>query len=171
MPRLFYALNYLHHLFHLQTFSACNVMTVFRSLFYAVVLMLAIGPTSQAQSLLPTTELTINGIMVQAELATTNAAHQRGLMHRTKLPPNHGMLFVFKTPVFQCFWMKNTPLPLSIAFIDAGGTITRIADMTPHDEAAHCPPGDIAYALEMEQGWFRQYNIQAGASVQGLPSD
>lgn len=146
-------------------------MTVFRSLFYGTVLMLAGHTAGQAQSLLPTTELTINNITIQAELATTSAAHQQGLMYRASLPPDHGMLFVFASPVFQCFWMKNTPLPLSIAFIDAGGTITRIADMTPHDEAAHCPPGDIVYALEMEQGWFRKYNIQAGASVNGLPAN
>lgn len=170
MPRFFYALNYLHPL-DVKTFSMCNVMTVFRSLFYCTVLMLAGHAASQAQSLLPTTELTINNITVQAELATTSAALQKGLMHRSSLPQNHGMLFIFRAPVFQCFWMKNTPLPLSIAFIDTSGTITRIADMTPHDEAAHCPPGDIMYALEMEQGWFRQYDIQAGASVKGLPAN
>src|SRR5690554_5425657 len=78
----------------------------------------------RAQSILPTTQLSINGIAVQAEIAATPASLKRGLMFRESLPPNHGMLFVFNKPQIQCFWMKNTPLPLSIAFIDKTGVIT-----------------------------------------------
>lgn len=129
-----------------------------------------ITSSAQAQSvLLPTTELTVGKIRAQAEIAATPASLQRGLMFRESLPPDHGMLFVFNPPQRQCFWMKNTPLPLSIAFIDAAGKIIDIQRMQPLSEQAHCPPGDIAYALEMEQGWFNRYGIRVKQRVQNLP--
>ncbi len=124
---------------------------------------------ARAQALLPTKALAIKGIALQAEIAATAAALEKGLMYRRSLPPDHGMLFVFNEPTFQCFWMKNTPLPLSIAFIDANGTINRITHMAPHTETAHCPPTEILYALEMEQGWFDRYQIKPGDVVDGLP--
>lgn len=133
-------------------------------------LMLALsGWVAQAQTLLPVRELSVNGVAITAEVAATPDARNKGLMHRPALPQNHGMLFVFSPPAFQCFWMKNTPLPLSIAFVDSKGVITRITDMQPFDETAHCPPDDIAYALEMEQGWFRQHQIGTGDRLSGLP--
>ena len=144
------------------------VASVFTKAF-ALVLGLVLLPPAIAQSVLPTTELTIKGIAVHAEVAATASARQKGLMYRERLPENHGMLFVFEEPGIQCFWMKNTPLPLSIAFIDAHGEIARISDMTPHDESAHCPPRDIVYALEMEQGWFKRYGVTAGTHVLSLP--
>ena len=144
-------------------------MRLFRPLLTIVGLALGFSLAAQGQSLLPTTELEINGIKVQAEVAATHASRQKGLMYREKLPENQGMLFVFDQPGLHCFWMKNTPLPLSIAFIDENGVITRISDMQPHSEAAHCPPGDITYALEMEQGWFKRYNITAESRIKGLP--
>ncbi|OXR48445.1 hypothetical protein PuT2_12180 [Pusillimonas sp. T2] len=125
--------------------------------------------SAHAQTLLPVRELTIKSATITAEVAATPEALSKGLMHRPTLPPNHGMLFVFNPPTFQCFWMKNTFLPLSIAFIDSKGVITRITDMRPLDETAHCPPGDIAYALEMAQGWFRQNHIGTGDQLSGLP--
>ncbi len=90
-------------------------------------------------------------------------------MQRQSLPPNHGMLFVFEKIGMPCFWMKNTPLPLSIAFIDAQGIIVNIADMQAHSLDTHCPTGPVIYALEMEQGWFRRHQVKAGASVKNLP--
>lgn len=122
-----------------------------------------------SQSILPTTELSINDITVHAQIAATPASLKRGLMFRESLPPNHGMLFVFSPPQLQCFWMKNTPLPLSIAFINETGVITRITQMQPLSEQTHCPPGDISYALEMAQGWFNRYGITAGTRVENLP--
>jgi len=120
--------------------------------------------------LLPTAELSVGGTPVHAEVAATPASRNLGLMFRQSLPVDHGMLFVFEADVQQCFWMKNTPLPLSIAFIDAGGRIVNIRDMQPLSEASHCPIAPIRYALEMQQGWFGMNGVQAGQAVRGLPA-
>ncbi|HEY9571961.1 MAG TPA: DUF192 domain-containing protein [Pusillimonas sp.] len=113
--------------------------------------------------------LTIGHHKVNAEIAATDATREHGLMGRKALAPDHGMLFVFDQAAAQCFWMKNTPLPLSIAFITTGGSILSIAMMEPFSEAVHCPPGPILYALEMQQGWFTRAGIRPGAAVGGLP--
>ncbi|MFA5520148.1 MAG: DUF192 domain-containing protein [Castellaniella sp.] len=123
---------------------------------------------AQAQRL-ATAELSIGGHALLAELADTEALRSYGLMNRRYLPPDHGMLFVFQTPGRPCFWMKNTPLPLSIAFISPSGHIVNIEDMSPNTLDAHCAAGRIRYALEMNQGWFAQHGIRAGARVDGLP--
>lgn len=126
--------------------------------------------TGHAQSmLLPTAEITVGSQRVHVEVAATEAARSQGLMHRTSLPADQGMLFVFDGPGSVCFWMKNTPLPLSIAFISPTGKIINIADMQPHTLDSHCPAGPMLYALEMQQGWFRQHQVKAGAMVSGLP--
>ena len=83
---------------------------------------------------------------------------------------NAGMLFVFEQKAGHCFWMKNTELPLSIAFLADDGTIVNIEDMRPHSEDNHCPKAAIRYALEMNQGWFAQKGIKAGAKIGGLPA-
>ena len=136
-------------------------------------IMLLIGTgqhAAQAQAmLLPTTQIQIGPHTVQAEIAATDASRSYGLMNRQSLPEDQGMLFVFDQVNAACFWMKNTPLPLSIAFIDAQGTIVNIADMQPYSLDTHCPTAPIAFALEMEQGWFRQHQISAGMSVKHLP--
>lgn len=121
------------------------------------------------QMLLPTTELAIGPLRIHAEVAATDASRNHGLMHRTSLPPDQGMLFVFQQPASQCFWMKNTPLPLSIAFIDPQGIILNITDMQPYSTAAHCSSGAALYALEMHQGWFIQRQVRAGQTLSGLP--
>jgi len=123
----------------------------------------------KAQSGLALHQITLGGINVQVELAITPEEQERGLMHRDILPENHGMLFVFRPPNFICFWMKNTPLPLSIAFIDAQNRIVKLDDMDPFTEEAHCPPDDIAYALEMPRGWFTRHQITTGQTVTDLP--
>lgn len=109
--------------------------------------------------------LRINQSSIHVEIADTDALRSKGLMHRTKLEKDSGMLFVFDTPSYVCFWMKNTPLPLSIAFIDESLRITNIADMAPFDLSTHCPVKPIIYALEMEQGWFEQQQIKAGDQI------
>lgn len=119
--------------------------------------------------LLPTAELFVDGHAVNAEIAATEASRASGLMNRKSLPPNHGMIFIFEHNDVHCFWMKNTPLPLSIAFIDDKGTIVNIADMQPFDETSHCPVKPVRYALEMAQGWFKSHNIKAPAQISGLP--
>ncbi len=119
--------------------------------------------------LLPTTTLHLAGIPAYVEIAATPEVRNRGLMFRESLPPDHGMLFVFDNMTMTCFWMRNTPLPLSIAFIDEAGRIINLRDMQPYSEADHCPKRPMRYALEMPQGWFDRYGIKAGTLVEGLP--
>ena len=136
----------------------------------ALIILAAIHNTAAAQAArLPVQKLVIGSHQIQAEVAATAQARSYGLMHRAHLPPDTGMLFVFESIGKPCFWMKNTPLPLSIAFIDADGYIVNIADMTPHSMTSHCPAAPILYALEMEQGWFLQKDIQAGTRIAHLP--
>lgn len=137
----------------------------------AAVTIAALVPltASAQQALLPTTQLKINNVTVQAEVAATETSRSYGLMNRVSLPENQGMLFVFDQVATPCFWMKNTPLPLSIAFIDPQGKITNIADMQPLSLDAHCPTAPVRYALEMEQGWFAGQHIKAGDTVENLP--
>ena len=105
---------------------------------------------------------------IKAEVADSQAERSRGLMLRTSLQPNSGMLFVFERAAVHCFWMKNTLIPLTIAFLDDDGTIVNLADMQPHDESSHCPERPVRHALEMEQGWFKAKGLKAGDHIQGL---
>jgi uncharacterized membrane protein (UPF0127 family) len=105
----------------------------------------------------------------QAEVAATPAQRARGLMGRTHLAADAAMLFVFEAPGRHCFWMRDTPLPLSIAFVDAAGRIVGLADMTPRSDAQHCPGTDVRYALEVRQGEFQRRGIRPGMPVEGLP--
>lgn len=140
-------------------------------------LLLALPALGAAESsnfaLLPTATLSFEtrsgfAAKAEAELATTAKSRAMGLMYRERLPVNHGMLFVFETYA-SCFWMRNTPLPLSIAFIDAQGIVTRIAHMQPLSDAEHCPSQPSPYALEMHQGWFERNGVAPGDRVLGLP--
>lgn len=113
--------------------------------------------------------LRIGAHTFQVEIAATPQQRERGLMGRTQLAEKGGMLFVFDAAGRHCFWMRNTPLPLSIAFIDEAGRIANIADMQPHTDTLHCPATAIRYALEVAQGGFAQRRIVAGVRVNGLP--
>jgi uncharacterized membrane protein (UPF0127 family) len=135
-----------------------------------LLLPLAASAQSGPQPTLPTTRLTLGMHVITAELATTFQTRMVGLMYREKLAPNHGMLFVFEDRAPQCFWMRNTPLPLTIAFIADDGTITQLADMAPKSEQTHCSKQPVRYALEMEQGWFAKRGIAPGAKIAGLPT-
>lgn len=134
-------------------------------------LMLGAGAQAQTgpQPSLPTTQLSAGIHIIRAEVANTDATRQAGLMFRKELPGNDGMLFVFGQPDVQCFWMRNTLLPLSIAFIADDGTIVNIDDMAPQTEDPHCARKPVRYALEMAQGWFDQHGIKAGRKIDGLP--
>ena len=105
----------------------------------------------------------------QVEIAATPEQRQHGLMGRTYLPADGGMLFVFERPGRHCFWMRDTPLPLTIAFIDPAGRIAGLADMQPRSETRHCPATDIRYALEVRQGEFQRRGIGVRTEVSGLP--
>ncbi len=124
------------------------------------------GTSSAAGAGLP---LHIGPHAFQVELAATPLQRQRGLMGRTHLAADGGMLFVFEEPGRHCFWMRDTPLPLSIAFIDEAGRIAGLADMQPRSEVQHCPATDIRYALEVRQGEFQRRGIAPRMQVGGLP--
>lgn len=134
------------------------------------ILVAVVSGALYAQALqLPETQLRIRSHTIKAEIAQTEASRNYGLMNRASLAKDHGMLFVFDTVGRPCFWMKNTPLPLSIAFIDVQGVIVNMADMMPHSTNNHCPKRPVRYALEMSQGWFQEQGIEAGDHVKGLP--
>lgn len=135
-----------------------------RSLLVATILAAA---PALAQPL-PVAQLRAGMHLIRAEVAADYESRGRGLMFRKSLAPNSGMLFVFDAPALQCMWMKNTDLPLSVAFLDAQGTIINIADMQPHTEDSHCAKRPALYALEMEQGWFARRGIKAGMKLDGL---
>lgn len=116
----------------------------------------------------PTVTLSINGNAIQAEVADSPAERERGLMQRKHLCSSCGMLFVFDRPSRLIFWMKNTPLPLSIAFIDAQGRIINMEEMQPETETYHYAAGEALYALEMNASWFAQHQIKTGDRVYGL---
>ena len=157
----------------MYSFFAGRGFRSLRPIFYAflgfTLLLSAPYAYAKAQPPLPSTTLLLNEHSVLAEVADTPSARSQGLMYRQALEPNSGMLFVFDTPLMACFWMKNTQIPLSIAFITAKGIISNIEDMEPFSLASVCPTQTMLYALEMEQGWFDQHGIQAGDSVQQLP--
>lgn len=129
-----------------------------------------LAPLAQAQQRLPVVSLSAGMYVIRAEVAADQQSRQQGLMYRKSMPANAGMLFVFEQKAGHCFWMKNTELPLSIAFLADDGTIVNIEDMRPHSEDNHCPKAAIRYALEMNQGWFAQKGIKAGAKIGGLPA-
>jgi uncharacterized membrane protein (UPF0127 family) len=114
-------------------------------------------------------ELRIEGKRLSAELADTPELRSRGLMYRTDLARDQGMLFVFDQADRHCMWMRNTPLPLSVAFIDASGRITNIANMQPFSDTAHCAIRPVLFALETRQGWFTEHQLGPGHRVHGIP--
>jgi len=121
----------------------------------------------QPQPPLPRVELQAGIHLVKAEVAASDATRARGLMFRERLGPNEGMLFVFQDKSRQCFWMRNTLIPLSIAFIDDDGSIVNIEEMQPRTDDSHCSARPVRYALEMEQGWFGKRGLKAGTRLGG----
>ena len=105
------------------------------------------------------------------EVADDEAERAQGLMNRTALADNSGMLFIFDAPREAAFWMKNTLIPLTAAFVADDGAIVNLADMKPLDESSHCSAEPVRYVLEMNQGWFEQRHLKAGAKLRGKPFD
>ncbi|AXF15315.1 DUF192 domain-containing protein [Paraburkholderia caledonica] len=118
----------------------------------------------------PRAKLTAGMFVIDAAVAANDADREQGLMYRTNLAPNEGMLFVFNENAVHCFWMKNTLIPLSIAFIRADGTVTDIDEMQAETTNNHCPKNNGVYALEMSKGWFTSKGIKPGMKIQGLPA-
>lgn len=123
---------------------------------------------AQVNKDLPVVELTIKSAKLKAEVAADNNTRSTGLMNRFSLKPDSGMIFVFAQSEPLAFWMKNTFVPLSIAYIDSKGVIVSIVDMKPQDESAHPSGAPAMFALEMKQGWFKERGIVAGDKVGGL---
>ncbi|HXZ50608.1 MAG TPA: DUF192 domain-containing protein [Burkholderiales bacterium] len=138
------------------------------ALFACVLAPLLALPAQAQQAQLPEVQLTAGVNLIHAELADDFPSRMQGLMYRASLAPNGGMLFVFDKPDTQCMWMKNTLVPLSVAFISDGGTIVNIADMQPQTEDPHCAVSPVRYALEMEQGWFARHGFKPGMRLGGL---
>jgi uncharacterized protein len=126
-------------------------------------------PGAKQPSDFPRAKLTAGMYVIEASIAANDADREQGLMYRKHLAPNEGMLFVFNENAVHCFWMKNTLIPLSIAFIRADGTVTDIDEMEAETENNHCPRNNGVYALEMSKGWFASKGIKPGMQIKGLP--
>lgn len=124
-----------------------------------------------SQKQFPTTTIAVDGHAIVVELAVNDEQRARGLMHRSTMAADDGMLFIYPDSKPRSFWMKDTKLPLSIAFIDPEGTIVKIADMQPLVTESTKSLYPAKYALEMNQGWFDGKGIQKGAKVTGIPKD
>lgn len=142
----------------------------FSAFLAALCIAAALAPTpspAQSQPRLPVVELQAGIHVIRSEIASDHESRMRGLMFRERLGRNEGMLFVFDAKSIQCFWMRNTFIPLTIAFIDDDGGIVNLADMQPKSEDSHCSAKPIRFALEMEQGWFAKRGLKAGDRLQG----
>jgi uncharacterized membrane protein (UPF0127 family) len=133
-----------------------------------VLSLLALFPWLAEAQQLPRTELSAGMHLIRAEVADNFVARMQGLMHRTSMGANEGMLFVFDEPGIQCMWMKNTLIPLSVAYLADDGTIVNIEDMKPQTEDSHCTKKPVRFALEMNQGWFASKGLKPGAKLRGL---
>jgi uncharacterized protein len=147
-------------------------MTSIASLVRAVLLMLialcaASAPAQDQPQNLAATTLKVGMHSIRAQLAITPMQRQVGLMHRREMPSHEGMLFVFDEPSQQCFWMRNTLIPLSIAFLADDGTVVNLADMKPQSDDSHCSAKPVRFALEMNQGWFAKRGVKPGTRISG----
>ena len=120
------------------------------------------------QTNLPRIKLQAGMFQIDAQVAQTPDQRSIGLMYRTEMPQHEGMLFVFEQPATQCFWMKNTVLPLTAAFVADDGTIVNLADMKPQTTDAHCSLQPVRFVLEMHQGWFAKKGLKAGSRLAGV---
>ena len=130
--------------------------------------LLVTAPAFAQTPPMPRAELTAGFHRIEAEVAANQADRTQGLMHRRVLAPNQGMIFAFPQTAMHCFWMKNTPLPLAIAFLDEKGKIVSIDEMAPETEDNHCPAEPARFALEMNAGWFKAKGLKAGAVIGGI---
>jgi len=133
-----------------------------------LIAVLAVACVATAHAELPTVQLSAGMHLIRAEVAADVSTRMQGLMHRESLAPNAGMLFIFEDAAIHCMWMKNTLIPLSVAFIDQGGAIINVADMQPHSEQSHCASAPARFALEMTKGWFAQRGVKPGMKLGGL---
>ena len=142
-------------------------MNVQRFLAAAALCLAALG--ASADTTFRTAQLKIANHPLKVEVAASEPERMQGLMYREALGKDDGMLFIFDELGYHSMWMKNTPLPLSVAFVDNDGKILNILDMKPHTLDSHTAAGPARYAIETNKGWFAAKKIKAGDSVTGLP--
>lgn len=148
---------------------AMRFPTTRHALFLVLALAASTVSAQNAPQNLSTIRLTAGMHAIQAQLAQTYGEREIGLMHRKTMPANDGMLFVFEQAGQQCFWMKNTLLPLSVAFVGDDGAIVNIEAMKPETLDSHCSTKPVRYVLEMNDGWFARHGIKPGSKLQGGP--
>ena len=140
-------------------------------LFLTILLVTLVGPAlaqDKPQMDLPRVKLSAGMYLIDAQVAQTPEQRQIGLMFRREMPAQEGMLFVFEEPGTQCFWMKNTLLPLTAAFVADDGRVVNLADMKPQTTDSHCSEEPVRYVLEMNQGWFAKRGLKAGIQLGGF---
>ena len=130
-------------------------------------LAFATAQAQEPQMNLPRVKLAAGMHQIEAQVAQTPDQRATGLMHRKEMPQHEGMLFVFEQPTQQCFWMKNTLLPLSIAFLADDGTVVNVAEMAPQTLESHCSHKPVRYVLEMNTGWFAKRGVKPGSKIAG----
>ena len=146
------------------------VPVLLRSFAAALLACVALAAAAQQPQMdLPRVKLAAGMHQIDAQVARTPDQRATGLMWRKEMPQHEGMLFVFEAPSVQCFWMKNTLLPLAIAFVADDGTIVNTAEMKPQTTDSHCSTRPVRYVLEMNTGWFDKRNIKPGYRLQGGP--
>jgi uncharacterized membrane protein (UPF0127 family) len=135
----------------------------------AVLSIAAIAGAQEGPQTLPQIRHTAGIHVINAQLATTPLEREVGLMHRPAMEPNDGMLFVFEQPGQQCFWMKNTLIPLSVAFLADDGSVVNVDEMQAETLDGHCSAKPVRYVLEMNKGWFAKRGIKPGSKLRGPP--
>ena len=144
-------------------------MRTFSHLLRGSLLLLVLGQAVSVHAqMTPMLHLQLGKGTLETEVAATKGQRAQGLMHRNHMPDGQGMLFVYPMPAYFCMWMKNTNIPLSVAFIDAQGKVINIEDMAPQTETNHCTARNATYALEVNRGWFARQGVVSGTQVLGL---
>ena len=147
-----------------------NIRMKIRHVLLSLVCAAALPAAAQEPQMnLPRVKLAAGMHQIDAQVARTPQQRTIGLMFRKEMPQHEGMLFVFEQPSLQCFWMRNTLLPLTAAFVADDGTIVNLADMKPQTEDSHCSARPVRYVLEMNQGWFAKKGVKAGSKLSGPP--
>jgi uncharacterized membrane protein (UPF0127 family) len=138
----------------------------------AATFLATLGPLmaqDRAQTDLPRTHITAGFHQLEVQVASTPPQQATGLMYRTEMPQHEGMLFVFPEPKQQCFWMKNTLIPLTAAFVADDGTVVNLEDMQAQTTQSHCSAKPVRFVLEVNQGWFMKKGLKAGMRLVGPP--
>lgn len=157
----------MNHIFLFHLPSKSKVWACIAGCLLSSFLTLSAGAQGMPQTQLQRATLNAGMHLIQVQLAQDFEQRQIGLMWRKEMPQNEGMLFVFEQPAMQCFWMRNTPLPLTAAFVSDDGSIVNLADMKPLNDDSHCSKKPVRFVLEMNQGWFAKRKIQAGYKLSG----